>query len=45
MARKTGGFGYVKPYPKKTRQGKGKRTKYGHKGSKHYKKKSRGQGS
>ena len=39
-----GGNNYRKPKPKKTRQGMGKRTKYGNKSSKHYKKKSRGQG-
>ena len=46
MAQKIGGGNtYKKPFPKKTRQGRGKNTKYGNKNSKHYKKKSRGQGS
>ena len=52
MAKRVGGSTYKKPYPKKTRQGMGKNTKYGNSGggprggkpSKNYKKKYRGQG-
>ena len=44
MAKQVGG-GYYKPYPKKTRQGKSNRTKYGRKGSKGHRKKPRGQGN
>ena len=52
MAKRVGGSTYKKPYPKKTRQGMGRNTKYGHGGggprggkpSKTYKKRYRGQG-
>ena len=52
MAKKVGGSTYKEPRPKKTSQGKGGNTKYGHGGggprgakpSKTYKKRYRGQG-